>query len=268
MKNIGTFVLTGATGGIGYEIAHALTGEGYRLLLVGRSEDKLGHLLSSFPGAQVQHEKIIADLTKQKDIDKLRSRVEGLNAENSGVIGLINCLGTNSLSTLQGTSEASISNIIATNLLAPINVCKALLPSLERQSEAVIVNVGSILGSIGYAGSTTYCASKFGLRGFTESLRRELADTNVSVIYLAPRAVDTALNTKAMNEMNKELGNSVDEPEKVADQLIRALASGKPINRYLGWPESFFVRLNSLFPSLVDKALAKQLPTIKRYCKV
>ena len=158
--------------------------------------------------------------------------------------------------------------MLSTNLQAPIQVCQTLLPLLENQPEAVIVNVGSILGSIGYAGSSIYCASKFGLRGFTESLRRELSDTKVRVIYLAPRATNTALNTDAINQMNRELGNAVDEPGYVAQELVGILRSGKSASRYLGWPESFFVKLNSLFPQLVDKALSKQLVTIKRYCDV
>lgn len=260
-REIGKIVLTGATGGIGGAIAQALDQQGYSLMLVGRNEDKIDHLLGSL--SSKKHGKIIADLTTLEGIDRLKK-----STENFGVKGLINCLGTNTLSTLANTQDADISNMIATNLLAPISVCKTLLPSLEAQPKAVIVNVGSILGSIGYAGSSIYCASKFGLRGFTESLRRELSDTNVSVIYLAPRATNTALNTEAMNQMNKELGNAIDEPQKVAKQAIRALESGKSVNRYLGWPESFFVKLNSLFPALVDKALSKQLSTIKRYCEM
>ncbi len=251
--------ITGATGGIGSAIAEALDQQGCELLLTGRNEVKLDQLLNSLNGQN--HVKIVADLNTQEGIETLRDAAEKL-----GVNGLVNCLGINKLATLQGTEEEDISTLIATNLAAPVRVCKALLPILECKSKAVIVNVGSILGSIGYAGSSVYCATKFGLRGFTESLRRELSDTGVSVVYLAPRATDTALNTDAVNQMNRELGNAIDKPRSVAEQLVSALELGKSVNRYLGWPESFFVRLNSLLPAVVDKALLRQLPTIRRYC--
>ena len=254
-------VLTGATGGIGRAIAEALDQKDYVLLLTGRDEEKLDQLLASLSGEK--HEKVIADLTTDEGIKALKSATA-----NFGVNGLINCLGTNMLATLPSSQDEDITQLIATNLVAPINVCKSLLPLLQRQTNATIVNVGSILGSIGCAGSSIYCASKFGLRGFTESLRRELSDTKVSVIYLAPRATDTALNTHAMNQMNKELGNAIDAPQRVAERLLNALKSGKSANHYVGWPESFFVRLNGLLPTMVDKALSKQLPTIRRFCEM
>lgn len=252
-------VLTGATGGIGEAIATALDQQGYALLLTGRNEDKLRHLQNSLSGNQ--HQYVVADLTSQEGIVVLTSA-----ASDFRIDGVINCLGINELATIDHIESENITRMLSTNLLAPIHICKALIPQLKSQTESVILNVGSILGSIGYAGSSIYCASKFGLRGFTESLRRELGDSNIAVIYLAPRATNTALNTDAMNQMNRELGNTLDEPEYVAKQVVNTLTNGKAVNRYLGWPESFFVKLNSLFPTVVDKALSKQLATIKRYC--
>ncbi|WP_299075934.1 SDR family oxidoreductase [uncultured Paraglaciecola sp.] len=254
-------VLTGATGGIGAAIASVLDREGYSLLLTGRNEEKLSGLKSTL--IEGQHQQVLADLTTSEGIATLKAAASDFNA-----CGVINCLGVNELVMLSDFDSEDVTTMLSTNLQAPIQVCQTLLPLLESQSEAVIVNVGSILGSIGYAGSSIYCASKFGLRGFTESLRRELSDTKVRVIYLAPRATNTALNTDAINQMNRELGNAVDEPGYVAQELVGILRSGKSASRYLGWPESFFVKLNSLFPQLVDKALSKQLVTIKRYCDV
>jgi short-subunit dehydrogenase len=260
-KQFQKLVLTGATGGIGAAIASVLDREGYSLLLTGRNEEKLSELKSTL--IEGRHQQVLADLTTSEGIATLKSAASDFNA-----CGVINCLGVNELAMLSDLQSEDVNAMLSTNLLAPIQICHSLLPLLEYQPEAVIVNVGSILGSIGYAGSSIYCASKFGLRGFTESLRRELDDTNVRVIYLAPRATNTVLNTDAMNQMNRELGNAVDEPEYVAQELAGILRSGKSASRYLGWPESFFVKLNSLFPQLVDKALSKQLFTIKRYCDV
>lgn len=260
-KQFQKLVLTGATGGIGAAVATALDREGYCLLLTGRSEEKLSKLNSTL--TEGQHQQVLADLTTAEGIATLKAASSDFSA-----CGVINCLGVNELAMLRDLQSEDVTSMLSTNLLAPIQICHALLPLLENKPEAVIVNVGSILGSIGYAGSSIYCASKFGLRGFTESLRRELSNTNVSVIYLAPRATNTALNTDAMNQMNRELGNAIDEPGEVAQELVAMLKGGKSANRYLGWPESFFVKLNSLFPKIVDIALSKQLVTIKRYCDV
>lgn len=258
-KKLQKLVLTGATGGIGSAVATALDRNGYSLLLTGRSKEKLGKIKSAL--TEGQHQQVTADLITPEGIATLKAAASDFNA-----CGVINCLGINELAMLSDLNSEDVTNMLSTNLLAPIQVCHSLLPLLEEQPEAVIVNVGSILGSIGYAGSSIYCASKFGLRGFTESLRRELSDTNVSVIYLAPRATNTALNTDAMNQMNHELGNTVDEPNDVAQKLVSLLMGGKSTSRYLGWPESLFVKLNSLFPKIVDIALSKQLITIKHYC--
>lgn len=254
-------IVTGATGGIGSAIARALDTAGCHLLLTGRSTAKMTSLLATLPGND--HAILAADLTSKAGIELLRDEAERFKAST-----LVNCLGVNRLSSLDKANYGDVDHIIATNLTAPVNVCRALLPLFEGQEKATIVNVGSILGSIGYAGSTLYCASKFGLRGFTEALRRELADTAISVVYFAPRATNTELNSDRAKQLNQELGNAVDSPEWVARQLVSVLEANKSLNRYLGWPERFFVGLNGLLPSIVDNALSRQLATIKRYCRV
>ena len=127
-----------------------------------------------------------------------------------------------------------------------------------------LVLVGSTFGSIGFPGYTAYCASKFGLRGFSEALRRELADTPVQVVYVAPRATATAMNPAPVNELNRALGNAMDAPEAVAAQILQAMEKDER-RRFLGWPEKLFVVINGILPKLVDKAMLKQLPVIRRF---
>jgi len=253
-------LITGATGGIGSEIAKHLAAEDFTLLITGRDQTRLNRLLCDLPGKG--HSSLTADLQNEDDIYRLVQ-----TAQMKGVSVLVNCLGSGQLSLLEDLNASDVNQILKTNLEAPINVCRSLIPYFQTLPSAIIVNVGSILGSIGFAGSTLYCASKFGLRGFTEALRRELADSQICIIYFAPRATNTSLNSAEMNEMNKQLGNKVDSAAEVAAQLTRIIIKGRPISRYLGWPESFFVRLNSLFPRLVDQAVRKQLSVIKRFAK-
>jgi short-subunit dehydrogenase len=122
------------------------------------------------------------------------------------------------------------------------------------------------MGYLGYPGHAAYCASKFALRGFSEALRRELADGPVRVTYFAPRATRTAMNGRAVAELNAELGIAMDDPAQVADALV-ALLRRPAAERLLGMPESLFARLNQVVPGLVDRALRRQLPLIRKHAK-
>jgi short-subunit dehydrogenase len=137
---------------------------------------------------------------------------------------------------------------------------------LRTASKAQIINVGSIFGYLGYPGCAAYSASKFGLRGFTEALRRELADGPVRVMYLAPRSTRTPFNSDAMYALNERLRVAVDDPQVVARALLRLLdAPGR--ERLLGFPERLFARMNQLMPALIDSALRRQLPIIRAHAR-
>lgn len=126
-----------------------------------------------------------------------------------------------------------------------------------------MVNLGSAFGSLGYPGFSLYCASKFGLRGFSEALARELADSKIRILHLAPRATATAMNDRRVDALNETLGNAVDPPEAVARALLRLLR-GRRRRLALGRPEILFGLLNALTPGSVDAGIARQLPVIRR----
>jgi len=136
-------------------------------------------------------------------------------------------------------------------------LARAVLPTMLEQNSGQIVNIGSTFGSIGFAWFSAYSASKFALRGFSQALRRELAETGVGVSYIAPRAVKTAINSQAVYAMAAAVKMNMDEPDKVAEQIVKNIRKGEK-ERYLGFPESFFVRVNAIFPGLVDRAVRKQ----------
>jgi short-subunit dehydrogenase len=249
-------VLTGASGGIGMEIASALCAAGARVLAVARHQESLLPLLARYP--QNVHW-VAADLTSPFDRHKVLAAVEAIG----GINLLINAAGVNHFAMLEQLDDRDINAMLAVNVSAPICMTKLLLPQLKQADSAMVVNVGSTYGSIGYPGYASYCATKFALRGFSEALRRELADTRVSVLYVAPRATRTSMNSAAAQALNDALKANVDDPKTVASAVLHAIA-GDHRDLYLGWPERFFVRLNSLLPNLVDRGLRKQLPLIRR----
>ncbi|KIQ56844.1 SDR family oxidoreductase [Pseudomonas fluorescens] len=249
-------VLTGASGGIGLAITETLCAAGARVLAVARHQDALLALLKRYPQNLSW---VAADLTLAADQGKVLAAAESVG----GINLLINAAGVNHFAMLEQLDDSDIQGMLAVNVGAPICLTKRLLPMLKQADSAMVVNVGSTYGSIGYPGYASYCATKFALRGFSEALRRELADTRVSVLYVAPRATRTSMNSAAAQALNDALKASVDDPQAVASAVAHAIA-GERRDVYLGWPERFFVRLNSLLPNLVDRGLRKQLPLIRR----
>lgn len=252
-------LITGASGGIGQAVAEALCRQGAHLLVAGRQVAPLQDLAQRFPG---QVDVVQADLGTAAGRDAVLLAVMRFG----GVNCLINAAGVNRFGLLEQHDEDAIADIIGLNVTSTLQITRRLLPELLREDQALIVNLGSTFGSIGYPGFTAYCASKFALRGFSEALRRELADTRVNVLYIAPRAARTAMNEAHVVAMNKELNVAMDDPEVVAAAVVKALRNERR-ESFLGWPEKLFVRLNSLVPRLVDQALRKQLPVIKRFAR-
>jgi short-subunit dehydrogenase len=256
-----TVVLTGAAGGIGSEIARQLDQLGAKLILVDLNEKELTSLIQQLSG---EHKSLTLDIASEAGRSALKLYCSDLT---EGIDILINSAGAMDFAFLEQQDSERLELVMQINVIMPILLSQALLPLLRKQSShTTIINVGSTFGSIGYPGFSAYCTSKFALRGFTETLRRELSDSTVDVLYIAPRAAVTQLNTDAITQMNKELKNTMDPPEKVAKAVISALEKQKNVT-YVGWPEKLFIRVNSLFPRLVDSALKKQLPVIRRFAQ-
>ncbi|MCB1614864.1 MAG: SDR family oxidoreductase [Pseudomonadales bacterium] len=252
-------VLTGATGGIGSELARQLYSRGASLLLVGRNEIALENLKAQL-GERVQV--CCADITLHEDRQKL---VNASSAFQANV--LVNSAGMNVFSLLEDNDESDVEAVFSLNVVSVIALVRAMLPSLLEHRPALLVNVGSILGSIGMPGYTLYCSSKFALRGFTEALQREYADTqNLIIKYIAPRATKTAINSASVCAMNSELGNAMDEPAAVASEIIDFMCSSGNM-RFMGWPEKLFVKINAVLPAMVSGSFMKQLPVIRRYAR-
>jgi len=254
-------VLTGGGGGIGTAIAQAIAPQCAVLLLVGRDAARLAATAKAVERPGLACRVVPADLTTAEGRDAVAQA-----ASRFDINLLINNAGTSEFAWFADQSEASVERILDVNVLAPMLLTQRLLPQFQRRASATIVNVGSIYGYLGYPGCASYSASKFALRGFTEALRRELADGPVRVLYFAPRATRTALNDDALTALNAELGTAMDPPAKVAGELVALLR--RPVReRLLGMPEKFFARVNQVLPGLVDNGLRKQLDTIRNFAR-
>lgn len=168
---------------------------------------------------------------------------------------LINLAGVQYFGPVEAEKADSLARTFGINLIAPIRLTQAVLPRMRARRKGRIVNIGSIFGSINFAHFATYSSSKAGLRGFSQALRRELVGSGVEVTYVAPRAVKTGFNSAKVLEYAAITKMAMDDPALIAARIIDAVA-GKKNEVYLGFPESFFVRLNAILPGVVDKALA------------
>ena len=249
-------LLTGASGGLGQELACQLSDCGAALLLAGRDSGRLNALATSLgPGVA----SICADLERASGVAALAGA-----AREFGVNVLINNAGVSAFGLLENQEWVAIERVLATNLEAPIHLTHALLPWLKAQPQAAIVNIGSTFGSLPFPGFVAYSAAKAGLRGFSQALRRELADSLVAVIHIAPRAIDTPLNTDAIKALNRALKSQSDSPVDVARQVVAALRRGDG-EHHFGFPERLFAWLNGVAPSLIDRGLASKLAIIKQH---
>jgi len=247
-------LLTGACGGIGRALARALAQRGANLCLVDRRTDDLETLAAELRSEGVRIETACADITTVEGRDGI---VRCVHQRLEGIDVLLNNAGIGAFAEFVEQSPGDIEQMFKVNVVAPMQLTRELLPTMIEKGGGRIVNIGSVFGSIAFAWHTSYSASKFALRGFSEALRRELVGTGVGVSYIAPRAVKTTLNSTAVYRMAKEVNMKMDEPADVARRVVQAIERDRD-EVVLGWPESLFVRLNSLFPRLIDVALRKQ----------
>jgi short-subunit dehydrogenase len=246
-------VITGATGGIGRELAKLLVSEGANLFLISSNAEKLKQLKDELQTPEISINFSAFNLAKIEGIKDAASVLSELDAIDI----LINMSGISYFGSFGLQEFESIEKLYNINLLAPTILTQSILPEMVVRNSGQIVNIGSIFGSISFPYFATYSASKAGLRSFSEALRRELYETNIKVSYLAPRAVKTQINEGKVTEFLEKSKTAIDDASQVAQKILNDIKQQKK-NSYFGFPEKFFVRLNYLTPSLVDNALQKQ----------
>ena len=183
-----TILITGGGSGIGRGLAEAFHRLGNQVIIAGRKQRALDETTAANPGMK----SLTLDVSDPKSIQSFAAQVTkdhpSLNVliNNAGIMRPENLLeASNDLSTAE--------KIITTNLLGPIRLTAALLPSLRKQPRATIMNVSSGLAFVPFAITPTYCATKAAIHSDTQSLRYQLKETKVEVIELIPPYVQTTL---------------------------------------------------------------------------
>ncbi|MEA1672903.1 SDR family NAD(P)-dependent oxidoreductase [Nitrospirillum sp. BR 11163] len=245
-------LITGAGSGIGQALAIEASQRGMGLVLVGRRRSPLEATKAMLrPGAPCLV--LPADVTLAQDRQALTRAVQD---HAGGLDFLVNNAGLVWAGTLSAMDDQTLAAVMATNLMAPLALTRDFLPLLTAAAGRV-VNIGSLLGDIPYPLFAAYCASKYGLRGLSDALRRELRGCGVGVTYAAPRGARTPA-TDALEPLLALLDMPTDPTADIAKRIWTAAQAGAN-TAYPAGPERLFVLIQRLFPRLVDAAVRHQL---------
>jgi short-subunit dehydrogenase len=212
MDNI--VLITGSGGGLGRELAKVYARNKFKIILHDRDLEKLSETLRELKSiGNVEYSTCTGDLRDLKVLENLAE-----TAISQGVSILIN----NAANYFHGDlSEDPVEDILQTNLIAPIILTKKIFPNLIKCGRGKIINILSVdaLDTKGYQAS--YCASKFGLRGFTESLRFEAKKNNIQIIGIYLGGMNTPMYVKT----GKNDASLCMNPEEVAEIIFNSIKS-------------------------------------------
>lgn len=220
-------VVTGGASGIGLALCRALAAEGWRLALLDCNAARL-------ECAQIELSPLAPELSIHTvdvaDAEQVIACREEVISRYGGVHLLVNCAGVSLAGAFSDTSLDDFDWVMGVNLRGTVNCCKLFLPDLLAQPRAHIVTVSSSFGLVGFPGKSGYAASKFAVRGFSESLRMELSATGVGVTVLYPGPVDTGIvrEGRAMSESQRKrevsfLASRAIPVETVAKATLRGI---------------------------------------------
>ncbi len=200
-------VITGASSGIGAATAHALAKAGWETLLVGRDEGRLQEVARHTGGAV-----LVADLTAPDGVTRVAAQAAEADL-------LVNNAGIGRAGPVHEMGSEDIAELVAVNLIAPVQLTRAVLPGMRQRRRGHVVFVSSV-AALGVPNEAVYAATKAGLRIFAASVRHECAPHGIGVTTLLPAAVRTRFfaGRRYTRRYPRQLA-----PHVVADVLVRAI---------------------------------------------
>jgi short-subunit dehydrogenase len=246
-------VLTGASSGIGRELARVLAQRGARLVLSARRADRLSELTRELALPPERISTVVGDVTDPAvQTTLLRTAQE----QWGGLDGLINNAGMGGIGEFERSSSDRLRRIMEVNFFAPLELIRAALPLLRQGTNPFILNVASVLGHCAVPKKSEYCASKFALHGFTDALRDELSPA-IDVLLFCPSTTATEFFDVAPGD-RRELKWAVagQDAREVAAAAVRAMERGSR-ETILTVGGRGLVWLDRLLPSLAHWLIRK-----------
>ena len=220
-------MITGATRGIGKQIALTLANEGYNIVLNYRTEnDELKQLKNEIESKKVKCLTVQGDVTNFEDCKQM---IESAIEEFGKVDVLVNNAGITKDMLLARMKEEDFKQVIDVNLVGTFNMTKNVISYMMKARNGKIINISSVVGIAGNAGQTNYSASKAGIIGFTKSLAKEIASRNILVNAVAPGFIETNMTDVLKQEVKDEIAKNIPlkrmgTPQDVAN-VVKFLAS-------------------------------------------
>ena len=233
-------IVTGASSGIGRATALRLARAGTTVVLAAR---RAGELDAAAAGIAAAGGRAVAAPTDLRDPAAITALVERATQLTGHLDGLVNNAGVGGAPSILAPDDV-VEQIVEVNLLAPIRLMRAVVPIMREQRSGAIVNIGSVAGEVGITG--VYSATKFALRGLTDSVRRELAGTGIGVTLVEPGYIATPLTGHR---------RGLPGPEIVAAAVEKALR--RP-HRRIVVPGRYraAIALSQALPSVIDRVYA------------
>ncbi|HAD96730.1 MAG TPA: short chain dehydrogenase [Cryomorphaceae bacterium] len=254
--------ITGASSGIGREMARQCSKMGALLILSSRREDALKEVQQEL--SQPENSMVLPlDMVKPEEFP---SKVAQVLDRFGRVDLLFNNAGLSQRSHLKDTGEAVDRQLMEVNYFGPVALTKALLPQLRKQSKSHIAVVSSLAGKFGFYERSAYSASKHALHGFFEVLRLEEEENNIGVTMLCPGGIKTNISINAVDGSGNAYGrmSALQEEGMPVDQCVNRMISAIQSNRkeaIIGKGlENISVKVKALFPSLFYRLLKKRKP--------
>jgi 3-oxoacyl-[acyl-carrier protein] reductase len=247
-----TAFVTGAASGIGRAIAIALAHEGVDLVITDRDAAGLSITQQEAEREGVSITQAICDLTQPESIAGMLERF----FSDAPLNILVNCAGLAFYGDQRSASDADWRNLMAVNLLAPMQITTRLISVLSRAEEAHIVNIASFLGLVPTRRLAAYQASKYGLVGFSLALRSEYCRRNFGVSVICPGFVKTAMLSQVDQSETAHGSRNIPgwlstTPEHIAQVTVEAIKRDRGLVVVTAFARAMW-RINRLFPGLVD----------------
>ncbi|MEL7023022.1 MAG: SDR family NAD(P)-dependent oxidoreductase [Pseudomonadota bacterium] len=211
-------IVTGASAGVGADVARAFARAGARLMLVARGKEALREFAATLESTT----KVATCAMDVSDTAACRDLIKRTQHEFGSVNFLVNNAGAHHRGNFETIETDQIGQMVDVNLRAPLVLAHLALPSIQASGGGAIINIASIAGTTPVPGSAVYSATKFGLRAFTLALSEELRGTNVHVGAVSPGPIDTGfIMTDIDGVTDLTFSQPMSAPEEVADAVLR-----------------------------------------------
>jgi short-subunit dehydrogenase len=248
-------IVTGASSGIGKAIALELCRQGASVVITARREDRLADVVKEAESLKGKLVSVVGDISEAE----LRERVvDCAVCEFGGLDFLVNNAGVGTLGRFESSSPEQLRQVMEVNFFALVEMTRVALPHLKQGRHPIIVNVSSILGRRAVPHNSEYCASKFAVHGFSESIRTELAAQGIDVLVVSPGTTETEFFDQVLDRTS-EPGWPEHRPvtaDHVAKKTLAAMRAGRREIVPYFWGK-LLCAMNRVSPSLVDRVMRR-----------